>query len=536
MTGNFINKRLIWPIWTTASLTVCLLFVLYTQNVWEDFFITFKFSKNLADGFGLTYDGETKLHGFTSFFNTLIPAFIHWITDATSHKPALFFYRCISFIVFTSLTGILLQHLAKESRSMMLAALLFGTLILTDIKIISFAYNGQEAGFMIGFLALAVWAGYQGLDRSWRTAGLAWAGLMYTRPDSPVYITILAICSLFFGKLEIKPSVQSILKAAAVCAAIYLPWFLFVWAYFGTPVPNTITAKSMVNFPQITGLFGLATAYLHHLGNGYSWVFCPTYVNLGEWYPLLEYLSRILAGAASILWPFKRFHRYTRFASLATLGCGLYIGLIGLLSYPYPWYFPPFSFFALLTISTALLSAEKQEIGTGGRLLAPLVIAFSLFTFASGLYQLKWQQHYIENTVRTTVALWLKEHVRDDENVYLECLGYIGFFSERSMLDFPGMASPAVVTAANENDHNFYRTLIALKPDWVVLRPEEYYTATTYPEFVENYEIQHMVSESEAIDSHRPPWIISYKDKIPGIGYILFDSTFVILKRHTINS
>lgn len=40
--------------------------VSYTDHVWEDYFITYRASKNLAEGNGLTYTVGERVHSFTS--------------------------------------------------------------------------------------------------------------------------------------------------------------------------------------------------------------------------------------------------------------------------------------------------------------------------------------------------------------------------------------------------------------------------------------------------------------------------------------
>ena len=57
-----------------AAITVPLAYILYTGHIWEDFFITFKFSRNFAEGRGLVYEDGVRVHGFTSPLGTLIPS------------------------------------------------------------------------------------------------------------------------------------------------------------------------------------------------------------------------------------------------------------------------------------------------------------------------------------------------------------------------------------------------------------------------------------------------------------------------------
>jgi hypothetical protein len=58
--------------------------------------------------------------------------------------------------------------------------------------------------------------------------------------------------------------------------------------------------------------------------------------------------------------------------------------------------------------------------------------------------------------------------------VFLERLGYIGYYSQLKMYDWPGLSSPEVVAARRTYHTDDFATLIvALKPDWLVLRPSE---------------------------------------------------------------
>ena len=58
----------------SLTILVSLAYVAITNHVWEDFYITFKHSKNLVEGHGLVYNPGERVHGFTSVINTLLPA------------------------------------------------------------------------------------------------------------------------------------------------------------------------------------------------------------------------------------------------------------------------------------------------------------------------------------------------------------------------------------------------------------------------------------------------------------------------------
>jgi hypothetical protein len=151
----------------------------------------------------------------------------------------------------------------------------------------------------------------------------------------------------------------------------------------------------------------------------------------------------------------------------------------------FPWYLPSLTLLSILLLghivqeilnfcahrSTHLLRVAKSFswlfIGT-------LLACSLLMTLGTG-FQMRVQQNVIENGNRKLLGLWLKEHAASPKDtVFLECLGYIGFYSQLKMLDFPGLSSPEVVAARRKLHTNEFAPLIAsLQPDWLVLRPSE---------------------------------------------------------------
>ncbi len=56
--------------------------------------------------------------------------------------------------------------------------------------------------------------------------------------------------------------------------------------------------------------------------------------------------------------------------------------------------------------------------------------------------------------------------------MFLEPLGYIGYFSQMATDDYPGLSCPRMV-AAREQANNWSGLLMILTPEWAVLRPPE---------------------------------------------------------------
>jgi hypothetical protein len=185
---------------------------------------------------------------------------------------------------------------------------------------------------------------------------------------------------------------------------------------------------------------------------------------------------------AVLYWLIPTRDRLGRMASLFTFLLFAYLVYANLAAQHAPWYFPPLAFMSLLTL-VAIIAALTRRLTNvpaahGFALLALAGVGCLMgFIFFTSLRPLRFKQDVIEWGHRRLIGLWLKDHVGPGETVYLEPLGYIGYFSERKMLDWPGLVSPEVVAArrklATQSGYTWREVAEALKPSWIVARPDE---------------------------------------------------------------
>ena len=113
-----------------------------------------------------------------------------------------------------------------------------------------------------------------------------------------------------------------------------------------------------------------------------------------------------------------------------------------------------------------------------------------------------------------------------NETVFLEPLGYIGYFSQLRIYDFPGLASPEVVAARKKlGTEDWTQLILEWKPDWLVLRPSEAESIHHKNQglLTQAYSLVKIFDVSKHLESYR--WI-------PGRHYLLGDQTFMIFKRN----
>lgn len=547
----FQNRRLLTILIFILGFSVPLIFALYTDHAWEDWYITYRASKNLATGNGLVYNVGERLHTFTSPLGVLIPALLNFITGNRSDDLVLWLFRIFSCSLLGSTAVLFLKiadHLKLNSRA---TTVLIGMFLL-DAKIIDFSINGMETALMIFFLTLLFYALVMPLKKPAILMGIVWGGLMWSRPDSFVYIIALSLGFFIFdikltGGSDKRERFRQYFTAGIIATLIYTPWLIWAWSYYGSFVPNTVVAKGISYVPTsvtdalkligllitypISGLFGI---------NSMDANFMPAYaVTLGGWIDWLPKVSKFLSWIVIIAWMMPFVRPVTRAVSLAALVAHIYLFYV---SNVFPWYIPSVTLLSIIVLALLIdqiLTDERlvnhrtifqREINIQryaqlmARVFTIALLSMSLCLILSVAYQLYLQQSIIENGNRKQIGLWLHENAAPKDHVFLECLGYIGFYSNLKTYDFPGLASPEMIAARRKLKTDNYRDLIDyLKPEWVVLRPIEAFSIVEQDSTLlnEQYKLVKIFDVSKDIE---------YYSFLPGRPYLLFDQTFMLFR------
>jgi hypothetical protein len=517
-----------------VSVAIPLYFTFATGLVWEDFLITYRFSENLACGQGLVYTPGEHVHGFTSPLNTLLPALFAWLSGARDFALPLWLFRLVSLagltIAFVSATSVLTREYSG-ARAALFACSLFPLIAVLEIKTTAFAMSGQEAGLVLAFLAPAfalVWLGW--VEHA-TLGGILWAGLMYSRPDCCVFIALLGLTAIVFETTSRKRLVVALLKSAAICAILYLPWFLFTWAYYGSPIPHTIVAKYGIESFEVDrsrvafGMFAPVAAGIRQAPAVLCWALAPIYDWMSSW-PLWTHDCEFALELVAVLyWLVPTRDRLGRMASFFTFLLFVYLVYANLVAQHAPWYFPPLSFMSLFTL-VSIVAALARRITN-----VPVSFGFSMmalagmgclmgFIFFTSLRPLRFKQDVIEWDHRRLIGLWLKDHVAPGEAVYLEPLGYIGFFSRCKMLDWPGLVSPEVVAARRKlpspSGYAWREVAESLKPAWIVARPGEARLIGQSEFLSKNYDLIKVFSVEDRFQKGDTPEI-GYMDGVFGV-------------------
>jgi len=133
-----------------AVFAIAMAFAAFTQHAWEDYYITYRVSKNFATGHGLVYTVGERVHAFTSPLNVLLPAALSILTGNNSDQLVLWLFRVVSSALLAGAAVLLYESARNNSLSRLATAVLIG-MFAFDAKIVDFSINGQEIAFMMFF-------------------------------------------------------------------------------------------------------------------------------------------------------------------------------------------------------------------------------------------------------------------------------------------------------------------------------------------------------------------------------------------------
>lgn len=390
----------------------------------DDFYITYRYARNLAQGHGFVFNLGERVFGLSDPGLGLLLAFFHGLTRIPIEWLAsLQFATCL-----VALAILLARELAWRFE-----VLVGGTLLLLSPFV--WAANGAAAPLALLLLILA--ARLADL-RPW-LAGLLAGLAMWVRPDAAAGLPLVALFSwLETRRLPWRWAVPTVVTVSA--------GLLLAWSWFGAPLPGTLAAKVAM---------GEANA-----GAPVGWRFW-----LGATLPLRRLLGPswpwVVALGALGLVPFFR---------AAGRGGRLFVLVALSLAVAYPLLHTPFftwyillpvmvlcygvSFLAGAVVRWAAARPKARGLHPvwslgGTTALAALVLAGSLRRvelFQGPFVPPLRHQRYVE------AARWICAHSGPEATVAHVEIGALGYFCDRQLEDLMGLVTPRVLPFVERYD------------------------------------------------------------------------------------
>lgn len=495
-------------------------FAAVTGNIWEDFFITYRCSLNLMHGDGLMFETGRRLHVFTSPLGVLLPAGLGKLLGTEDPQIVMNAFRVVACLALAWA-----WTLAPRRQVGAIATGVAAGFWIMDAKLAAYSTNGMETALLVLFVVMA-WRAL--VDARMGLAGVALAGALWTRPDGFVFVGALAAGAWLFPG-ESRPGWRGWAKMAVIAAVLYVPWFVWAWLYYGTPVPNTIQAKGthVLNSESLRLLASYPFRYVF----GHSTVhdaFLPPYFFFGGWPSWLGWFGKVMALAAAAVAAWPRCARPARIAGLAFILGGAYLTV----TTRAPWYFPAWQVLAYFAIGGGVAAVADFRAVRGpvrwaffGGVAGLIFIQAWLFVAVS--VQLREQQRLIEWGLRAPLGRLIASAAQSPrDTVFLEPLGYIGFYSGLAMRDTPGLCAPEVIALRKSGVLSMSGLAVALQTDWVVLRGMEYLRldAAGRAELEKDYRLWTVVDQRAKIEE--VAWL-------PGREFLLFDSYYTVWRKRT---
>ncbi len=453
----------------------------YTQRYWEDALITCLHSENFVQGLGLTHvrPGEPPLHGFTSPLSVLVPL----MGDFMHVGFGIEFIKLVS-IPAAALTVLYLLGICIHSSVRL-------PLPLTVMVMGYAAFEHHQmlwgmAGMETQLAALAI-VGSLYHAVAWHPKRLGvWLGIcMLARPDYCFWCAIVGVYGLFRDWRRMG-------WVVGLACAVYLPWIAFTLWEYGSPVPNTIIAKNQgyrhwYRGKQNIGLEDVAWQFWKVMSTKLHVMLGPTFFGHGALLVVFQ-PHQGMSPIGNVMFGFSALGAVAlalgrRFTLWPLVLCVIIYSLYFAFLVPlvFGWYRVPYLLTLLLLAAWGIHTAVRAIPNAGIR--SGILWAFTTVYLGAFACVLPWTihtehqiQHLIENKVRMPAGLWLREHMKPDEAVGGEPLGYIGYYSRGNVYDWPGLASLKVVAWSQSvpaPKRNIENMLKELQPEYLFLRDSQ---------------------------------------------------------------
>jgi hypothetical protein len=492
------------------ALVARLTFWFYTDRVWEDALITVTAARNVWAGSGLTHHAsEPYVQSFTSPISVLIP-----IVGELFHRGLLLLRlsslaASVATIYFAYRIGVLLSF-------RWVAQVLVLTYLACDQLQVFFGMSGMETQVVT---AIAVAVLYFYLSHRWWSLGAACGFATISRPEFIMFLLPpVGIALVLFHR-------RAALKVAIPTLALALPWYGFATLYYGSPVPNTIVAKS---WSYQIGIFSASWQDMWNFTLR-SW---RDYAPFKEFWlsyeaPLPDIVLKTIVALVLLLFIGGLVISAMRKPGLLIAGVA-FIGFVAyrnstILNSYYMWYLPPFTalFFIVASYGLSELAAKAPRPAIALGMLLALSYALHI-PFSMPLD--KKVQEAIEINVRERTGYSLAGMMKSpDDTVVLEPLGFMGLAAfNKTVYDFPGLGSKVAVRATkNLSPPRVAGLLDALQPTYAVLRPNEFGDLMRrFPETAAKYEVAARMRAAPGLTLRNM-----------GYAYRLIDNDFRILRR-----
>lgn len=501
-------------------------FIFWNTNIAvDDAGFVIKHLENFSKGYFFSFNPEDgPIYGISGFWHNIIGglfAYFHILSPINS----LFVSNFLGATLVSYMLIKLIKAFLKPERYVYV---LWAICLIASERYLIYLKQGLETPLHLGFILLSIYL-FLKRDKHARWMWLIFVITIISKLDALVPLLGLSVIYLIEKRkylFDVRNSKLKILKEILIYGILPITaWVAFTLIVFGSPLPQSFTAKMMIHKDTSSEFFPFIKPF----------IFGDYHFPINRWKLLVAGCILLFAIAIYLY----RTHLKENKKKLLHLFLPLIFTILYILPYyrynPYEkmgWYYVVpdflvyFQFFLLIVYTIYKLEVNKI-VRKLNILLLPGLLFFSLLL--SSYSFIKIARPYSKDilkaeTARIEVGKWINENSKKSDKLFTG-FGNIAAYSKRYTIDYAGLNS-RIVTELNNYDEIIKKT----KPEWIV-HPGVPYTRlkldTVY--FFSNYKLVNTNYNSI------PVWRIyskknnATKEKLIDTNMILVDSNMINL-------
>ena len=480
----------------TVFLIISLASVILLQGIadskpFDDAYITYRYARNLSNGLGFVYNPGENVLGTTTPLYTLLLAVIAWISNPEIIPRASHYIAVAADAINVWLVFRLANWFFKDLRIAALISLVF---LLHPFRL-NVVTGGMETSLFLTAL-LAMYDRYYLGERRLYSAVFAVCALLI-RPDAVLAVFPLMIDWFIQDRREA-------LKGALIIALISLPWLIWSSLYFGSPIPHSITAKSITYKNAI----GQATFYLlTFLGTG----------TIGPYQSPLALLSGLVVALPLMLIGVKAIKK-NKPQFLALVIYPLLYSVVMIIVNPamyFSWYYVPLIPGIIFLMFSAIWFLPIQRAMIKHLLITSLSVTMILVPAVLHLTHPGWPLSRSREEAFWQACPVIEEQISRETKILAPDIGVIGWcLEEAQILDPIGLVSPQALIYSKDLPPDqliSHQLIVDQRPDFIISL-DQYIHQTVRQDSFFNQSYQTIYEESVTIvNQTQPLYILKYQ-------------------------